>query len=73
MELRGDFIDGQVTCPQCSKIFFRRGQIGGQLRLVPTHGDCKGAGAMVPLEILTDEMAEIQRSDFHALNFYLST
>ena len=71
-KLRKDFIDGQITCPECSEIFHDQGQIGGRLRWVPSHGDCEGAGARVPLEPLTDAGANDQCFDFHMFNACIS-
>lgn len=69
MKLNENFIDGQITCPisECGQIFFARGQIGGRLRWVPSHGNCQGAGKMVPLEQLTDPDAIEQGKEYHRL------
>lgn len=72
VELREDFIDGQITCPVCGQIFHERGQIGGSLRWVFSHGDCKGAGARVPLELLSDSGAKDECRQLHAFNEILS-
>lgn len=75
--LREDFIDGQITCPECQKIQFERGQIGGRLRWVFSHkkadgSDCEGAGARVPLETLTDAGAMAEKRYFYSFLLLLN-
>ena len=64
--LNEDFIDGQITCPECGEVFFERGQICGRLRWIPTHGECDGVGARVPLEALTSQKATTESEQYHS-------
>ncbi len=67
LEFNGKFVDGQITCPECGEIFFERGEIGGRLRWICSHGECGGAGARVPLEELSDQKAMIERGEYYTL------
>ena len=67
MPLNPDFVDGQITCPECEEKIFDRGKIGGKLRWIPSHENCAGAGARVPLEELADPKAMRERLESYKL------
>ncbi len=63
--LNEDFIDGEITCPECGEVFFECGQIGGRLRWIPTYDECDGAGARISLEALSSQKAMTEGREYY--------
>ena len=65
MDLVHQFVDGQISCPECGKVFFARGAIG-DFKTVPYHNQCIGGGGGSYLDPLTDPDAIDQCRNFHS-------
>jgi hypothetical protein len=57
--------DAQITCRVCGSVFFVRDQIGINVRQIPIHNQCEGAGTKVTIEPLSDIRAIQECKEFY--------